>query len=326
MGGITYIDINYDTQWVQNSLAGVQGFSWLFEWGMYIFLLVSLAILFWIFFDSITKKKDQKALVPRILAMVGFFAIIPAFIFRFTGNADGVSTYVRLNAEQGMPYYPGPINWNVNWLVSGFGPIIAIIALFGMVLSIAAIVIYMSTVHRARPATEFVRGMNRRMDMLEDQNRMRQSVPSGGVPSGGVPSQGAMGSAPRPGVNPSMRSNTAATIIDRKPQAATVIDEPSSGASISFKNSSDIRQSQNLPMRDVTIGREATKCQVVLDDDRVSREHVRLVYRGSVWSALDLGSANGTYVNGVRINGQTDLSNGDIIKIGGTTITFHNLV
>ena len=321
MGGITYIEINYDTQWVQNSLAGVQGFSWLFEWGMYIFLLASLAILFWIFFDSITKKKDQKALVPRILAMVGFFAIIPAFIFRFTGNADGVSTLVRLNAEQGMPYYPGPINWNVNWLVAGFGPIIAIIALFGMVLSIAAIVIYMSTVHRARPATEFVRGMNRRMDMLEDQNRMRQSAPSGSAPVGSAAGTGA-----RPSGSPSMRSNTAATIIDRKPQAATVIDEPSSGASISFKNSSDIKQSQNLPMRDVTIGREASRCQVVLDDDRVSREHVRLVYRGSVWSALDLGSANGTYVNGVRINAQTDLSNGDTIKIGGTTITFHNLV
>ena len=47
---------------------------------MYLFLLLAVAILFWIFYDSITKKEDQKALVPRILAMIGLFAIVPSFI------------------------------------------------------------------------------------------------------------------------------------------------------------------------------------------------------------------------------------------------------
>ena len=103
--GVTYIEINYDANWVNNALANLSGFSWLYQWGMYLFLIITLAILFWIFFDSITKKKDQKALIPRILAIVGFFCIIPAFIFRFTGNADGVTTLVRLGAETGTPFF-----------------------------------------------------------------------------------------------------------------------------------------------------------------------------------------------------------------------------
>ncbi|MBQ9068155.1 MAG: hypothetical protein IJ131_03705, partial [Eggerthellaceae bacterium] len=135
--GTTYIEINYDEAWVNSSINALGSWRWLYEWGMYLFLLVAAAIVFWIFFDSITKKKDQKALVPRIMAMIGFFAIIPAFIFRFTGNADGVHTLVKLglNADPAYPYMRTAVNWNVNWLVNGYGPTIAIIALVGMLLS-----------------------------------------------------------------------------------------------------------------------------------------------------------------------------------------------
>ena len=101
--------------------------------------------------------------------MIGLFAIVPAFIFRFTGTANGVSTLVRLNAEAGAPYYPGPINWNVNWLLAGYGPTIAIIALAGVLLSVIALIIYASSVQRAKPSTEFVNAFNRKMDNLENK-------------------------------------------------------------------------------------------------------------------------------------------------------------
>ncbi len=108
--GVTYIDINYNAAWIDQALLDLQGFSWLYQWGMYLFILVTVGILTWVFFDSTVKKKDQKALVPRILSTIGLFLIFPAFIFRFTGNANGVSTLVRLGAEPGTPYYPGSIN------------------------------------------------------------------------------------------------------------------------------------------------------------------------------------------------------------------------
>lgn len=315
-GGVTYIEINYDAAWVNNALANLAGFSWLYEWGMYIFLLAALAILFWIFFDSITKKKDQKALVPRILAIIGFFAIIPAFIFRFTNNADGVTTFVRLNAEPGTPYYPGPINWNVNWLVSGYGTMIALIALLGIVLSIVAIVIYASSVQRAKPSTEFVQAFNSQMSSLE--RKVDQAARTANTAAA---TQAKTGASSLGNTVANAKSASAATIIDRKPQAATIIDTPQTGDMLTVQSGSNRGNTYFLPANDIVIGRDPASF-IAIDDGKVSGKHLKLVYDGSNWSALDLGSTNGTYVNGQRISGQRQVSNGDTIKVGDTVLVF----
>ncbi|HAM16428.1 MAG TPA: hypothetical protein DCP91_11370 [Eggerthellaceae bacterium] len=314
-GGVTYVEVNYDRAWVANSLLNQSGFSWLYEWGMYVFLLVTLAILVWIFFDSITKKKDQKALVPRILAIVGFFAVIPAFIYRFTGNADGVTTLVRLNAEPGTPYYDGPINWNVKWLVQGYGIPIAAIALVGVVLSIVAIVIYASTLQRAKPSTEFVQAFNSQMSSLERKvDEASRSANAASQAAAATSSLGSKAQAAGSGVS-------SATIIDRKPQAATIIDTPKTGDTLTVKAGANRGATYDLPEADVVIGRDP-KGYIVVDDGKVSGKHLKLSYNGSEWSALDLGSTNGTYLNGQRMTGQQVLSNGDTIKIGDTILVF----
>lgn len=315
--GVTYVEINYDANWVNNALAGLSGFSWLYEWGMYLFLIATLAILFWIFFDSITKKKDQKALVPRILAIIGFFAVIPTFIFRFTGNADGVTTLVKLNAETGTPYYPGPIYWNVNWLVGGYGTAIAIIALLGVVVSIAALVIYMSSVQRAKPSTEFVQAFNSKMSNLED--KVEDARRSAAAAKASASSLSSAATATSKGT--ASKSGAAATIIDRKPQAATIIDVPQTGDTLTVQSGNDRGSTHNLPGKDMVVGRGQSS-DIVLDDVKVSREHARLVYNNGMWAVLDLGSANGTYLNGQKISGQQPLANGDKIKIGDTVLVF----
>ena len=326
--GVTYIEINYDANWVNNALANLSGFSWLYSWGMYLFLILTLAVLFWIFYDSITKKKDQKALVPRILAIVGFFAIIPSFIFRFTGNADGVTTLVRLNAEVGTPYYPGPINWNVNWLVNGYGVPIAIVALLGVILSIAALVIYASSVQRAKPSTEFVKAFDNRMSSLEHEveGARRSAVAASESAQAAAASVSSLSSAARA---TSKRSNTsagakpaqAATIIDRKPQAATIIDLPLTGDTISVQAGNDRGRSYDLPAKDMIVGRDSS-ADIVVDDGKVSREHARLIFNNGSWAVLDLGSSNGTYLNGQKVSGQRPIANGDKIKLGDTTLVF----
>lgn len=315
MGGTTFIEINYDKAWVDSSLAGLASFEWLFSWGMYIFILVALAIMFWIFFDSINKKKDQQALVPRILSMIGFFAIIPAFIFRFTGNADGITCFVRLNAEVGTPSYPGPLNWNVNWLVRGYGPIIAIIALVGVVLSIVSIVMYASKVHRAKPATEFVRAFNNRMSNLE--NQVEASKKAAPTPA---PQRSSLSGAVASSGN-ARRSKSAATIIDRQPQAATIIDVPDSGATLTVTTGTGRGRTYNLPTHDVTVGRDPS-CFVSISDGKVSREHVKFLYNNGMWSVLDAGSVNGTFLNGDRLVGQQGIENGAQLSIGDTVLVF----
>jgi two-component system, NtrC family, response regulator AtoC len=76
-----------------------------------------------------------------------------------------------------------------------------------------------------------------------------------------------------------------------------------------------------IPLSDgveVGFGRSRA-CIVHIDSDRVSRNHARLVRRGSDIVIEDLGSRNGTRVNGARIEGPTPLGSGDEITVGPIT-------
>lgn len=68
----------------------------------------------------------------------------------------------------------------------------------------------------------------------------------------------------------------------------------------------------------ITIGR-APECELVLNDSRVSRRHARLVARDGVLVLTDLGSTNGTRVNGHRIS-EVVLGAGDRVQIGETSL------
>jgi len=70
----------------------------------------------------------------------------------------------------------------------------------------------------------------------------------------------------------------------------------------------------------VTIGR-LPECAVVLDDPNVSRRHAQLRREGQHVVVVDLGSTNGTKVNGVPVREQR-LAPGDSVTVGTTTMRF----
>jgi hypothetical protein len=70
----------------------------------------------------------------------------------------------------------------------------------------------------------------------------------------------------------------------------------------------------------VTIGR-LPECAVVLDDPNVSRRHAQLRREGQHVVVVDLGSTNGTKVNGVPVREQR-LTPGDSVTVGTTTMRF----
>jgi hypothetical protein len=73
--------------------------------------------------------------------------------------------------------------------------------------------------------------------------------------------------------------------------------------------------------RPVAIGR-LPECAVVLNDPNCSRRHAEVRPVGTGFAVADLGSTNGTKVNGLRIDGERVLSDGDIITVGGTHLRF----
>ena len=71
----------------------------------------------------------------------------------------------------------------------------------------------------------------------------------------------------------------------------------------------------------VTIGRHPD-CDVVLNDAEVSRQHAEVRREDGGFSIVDLGSLNGTKVNGAGVKAPRALQDGDVISIGTHTITF----
>lgn len=65
-----------------------------------------------------------------------------------------------------------------------------------------------------------------------------------------------------------------------------------------------------------TIGRHG--CDVVLADPEVSRRHARIRQLDAGPAVEDIGSSNGTFINGRRIQGITPLSAGDRVRFGRT--------
>jgi len=69
------------------------------------------------------------------------------------------------------------------------------------------------------------------------------------------------------------------------------------------------------------VGRLST-CDICLSDVNVSREHAAFEREGAGWALRDLGSTNGTSVNGQKISRQR-LREGDAIDIGVTELVYH---
>jgi len=126
-------------------------------------------------------------------------------------------------------------------------------------------------------------------------------MPPGGPPMGGPPPMGPPGSPaqissqPTPPVTPLHTARQARLI------------------------SSDGRQFA-LAIGSTVIGR-GEGAQVRLADVGISRQHARLDYDGTRMVLTDLGSTNGTTVNGNRITAAA-LQHGDVIQLGTTTLTF----
>lgn len=80
-------------------------------------------------------------------------------------------------------------------------------------------------------------------------------------------------------------------------------------------------QRYSLNPGSVVLGR-SSEADILVDDTGVSRRHLEIRTGQGTARVVDLGSTNGSYVNGQRVHGEAELTDGSVITMGRTRITF----
>jgi hypothetical protein len=97
-----------------------------------------------------------------------------------------------------------------------------------------------------------------------------------------------------------------------------------SGGRLVVQKSKALKNGRSFPAGPVpvTIGRAEDNSVALPDDQFASGHHARIEsQRDGVW-ILDLGSTNGTFVNGARLDGRRRLREGDLVQVGDTELRF----
>ncbi|HZU07444.1 MAG TPA: anti-sigma factor antagonist [Chloroflexota bacterium] len=76
-----------------------------------------------------------------------------------------------------------------------------------------------------------------------------------------------------------------------------------------------------IPSEGAIIGRRSDS-DILIDDPSVSRRHAQILYRDGRYYLVDLGSSNGTTLNGRPVTRPAPLAHGDVLQLGGTRLTF----
>lgn len=76
-----------------------------------------------------------------------------------------------------------------------------------------------------------------------------------------------------------------------------------------------------IPTQPLVIGR-SSKNAIVIADDRSSRRHAEVFYENEAWKVRDLGSRNGTFVDGTPVQSAYSLQTGQVIQVAGVSMSF----
>src|SRR6185436_14202347 len=91
-------------------------------------------------------------------------------------------------------------------------------------------------------------------------------------------------------------------------------------AKLTIKDADGVEKIHELVDEVTTVGRSSS-CVIQINDEKSSRQHFRIEKDGQFFKVVDLGSTNGTKLNGSKIVSQR-LRNGDVLMLGRTTFAY----
>ena len=145
-----------------------------------------------------------------------------------------------------------------------------------------------------------------------NKTRLQQAQRDAGlvtaVPAAGVAGAGSSAvDRPAPASTPAPAASAPTTPAPRLSRTLRVVEGPKAGQTIALEG------------RPLLMGR-AQDADLVLVDDYASGRHARLFPQGTRWFLEDLGSTNGTYVNGAPVTRALPVGPGTAIRIGKTVV------
>jgi pSer/pThr/pTyr-binding forkhead associated (FHA) protein len=108
------------------------------------------------------------------------------------------------------------------------------------------------------------------------------------------------------------------------PSRAARMAPPAAGGRLVVQESAVLAAGDEVELDSapVTVGRGSSNDIALEGDEFASARHVRFEPRRDGVYVHDLGSTNGTYVNGVRIDGTRKLAHGDVVRVGETDLRY----
>lgn len=81
-------------------------------------------------------------------------------------------------------------------------------------------------------------------------------------------------------------------------------------------------EARTFPLTSSNLLGRAADNAICLEDPLISAHHARVSFAGGQWLVEDIGSRNGTLINGLRLEGPVALASGDILGLGGLSLRF----
>jgi pSer/pThr/pTyr-binding forkhead associated (FHA) protein len=109
-----------------------------------------------------------------------------------------------------------------------------------------------------------------------------------------------------------------------EPGRSAYVPRPSGESELVVEDSEVLAPETRFPVHngETSLGRSSASDIVLKSDDYASGRHARLTRHGGLLYVEDVGSTNGTFVNGRKTVGATPLRHGDIVRIGSTTFRY----